>query len=111
MAVSIRLAPERYTTRRMALAALAGVVTCVAGLLWRQNRLGGLPLLDNRGWYTPPPAAALFEALDRLDANAREVYAATGLTTWCFWLQLRPGLSRESTRPCGRGPDPCPQPR
>lgn len=80
MAVSIRLAPERYTTRRMALAALAGVVTCVAGLLWRQNRLGGLPLLDSRGWYTPEAAAALFEALDRLDANARAVYAATGLT-------------------------------
>jgi len=31
-------------------------------------------------WYTPGEAAALFEALDRLDAGARTVYAATGLT-------------------------------
>ncbi len=43
--------------------------------------LGGLELLDGRGWYTPEEAAALFEALDRLDANARAVYLATGLTT------------------------------
>ena len=35
---------------------------------------------DGRGWYTPESAAALFDALDRLDANARLVYAATGLT-------------------------------
>ena len=37
-------------------------------------------LLDSRGWYTPEAAAALFDALDALDANARLVYAATGLT-------------------------------
>lgn len=39
--------------------------------------LGGLELLDVRQWYTPEQAAALFEALDRLDANARAVYAWT----------------------------------
>ena len=33
-----------------------------------------------RGWYTPDEAAALFEALDRLDASARAVYATTALT-------------------------------
>ncbi len=37
-------------------------------------------MLDSRGWYTPGEAAALFDALDRLDANARVVYAATALT-------------------------------
>ena len=52
----------------------------MAGLVWRQDRLGGLDLLDSRGWYTPGEAAALFDDLDRLDANARFVYAATGLT-------------------------------
>ena len=80
MAISIRTALARYATLRVALAALAGVVACVGGLAWRQDRLGGLELLDGRGWYTPAEAAALFEALDRLDANARAVYAATGLT-------------------------------
>ena len=60
----------------MGLAALAGVIACVAGLVWRHHRLGGLELLDARGGYTPE-AAALFDALD---ANARLVYAATGLT-------------------------------
>ena len=80
MAVSIRTAVERHATWRVALAALAGVVACVAGLFWRQDRMGGLSLLDSRTWYTPADAAALFEALDRLDANARAVYAATDLT-------------------------------
>ena len=42
--------------------------------------MGGLELLDSRSWYTPADAAALFEALDRLDASARAVYAVTGLT-------------------------------
>ena len=80
MAFSIRGFVERCATRHVALVALAGAVACVGGLLWRQDRLGGLPLLDSRGWYTPEDAAALFEALDRLDASARAVYAATGLT-------------------------------
>ena len=80
MATSIRAALKRRAARRVAAAALAGVVACVAGLVWRQHRLGGLELLDSRGWYTPGEAAALFDALDRLDANARLVYAATGLT-------------------------------
>ena len=37
-------------------------------------------MLDSRGWYTPEEAAALFDALDRLDASARVVYATTALT-------------------------------
>ena len=37
-------------------------------------------MLDSRGWYTPGEAAALFDALDRLDSSARVVYAATALT-------------------------------
>ncbi len=80
MADSIRTALERWATLRVALAALAGVAACVAGLLWRQDRPDSLPLLDSRTSYTPADAAAPFEALDRLDANARAVYAATGLT-------------------------------
>ena len=71
MAISIRAALERWATRRVAAAALAGVVACVAGLVWRQDRLGGLDLLDSRGWYAPGEAAALFDDFDRLDANAR----------------------------------------
>ena len=71
---------ERFATWRMTVAALIGVVGCVAGLAWRQARLGGLDLLDGRGWYTPGEAAALFDALDRLDAGARVVYATTALT-------------------------------
>ncbi len=39
-----------------------------------------MDLLDSRGWYTPEEAAALFDALDRLDAGARVVYATTALT-------------------------------
>ncbi len=35
--------------------------------------------LYNRTWYTPADAVALFKTLDRLDANVRAVYAATGL--------------------------------
>jgi len=80
MTASIRAALERWATRRVALAALAVAAACIAGLAWRQDRLGGLELLDSRSWYTPGEAAALFEALDRLDAGARTVYAATGLT-------------------------------
>ncbi len=80
MATSIRAVLKRWATQRVAAAALAGAAACVAGLVWRQHRLGGLELLDSRGWYTPGEAAALFDALDRLDANARLVYAATGLT-------------------------------
>ena len=78
--ISMRAALERWATRRVAASALASVVACVAGLVWRQHRLGGLDLLDSRGWYTPGEAAALFDGLDRLDPNARLVYAATGLT-------------------------------
>ena len=80
MTTFMRAVLERCATRRVAAAALAGVVACVAGLVWRQQRLGGLELLDSRGWYTPAEAAALFDELDRLDASARLVYAATGLT-------------------------------
>jgi len=80
MTFSIRTALERCATRRVGVAALAGVAACVAGLVWRGERLGGIDGLDSRGWYTPEEAAALFDALDRLDANARLVYAATGLT-------------------------------
>lgn len=80
MTTFIRVALERYATWRVAAAALAGVVACVAGLVWRQHGLGGLELLDSRGWYTPGEAAALFDDLDRLDATARLVYAVTGLT-------------------------------
>ena len=80
MTAFMRAVLERCATWRVAAAALAGVVACVAGLVWRQERLGGLELLDSRGWYTPAEAAALFDGLDRLDANARLVYAATGLT-------------------------------
>ena len=71
---------QRLTTWKVAVAALAGVVACVVGFVWRQGRLGGLDLLDSRGWYTPEEAAALFDALDSHDANARSVYAATGLS-------------------------------
>ena len=80
MTVSILEALERLATPRVAIAALAGAIACIAGLAWRQDRLGGLELLDSRVWYTPDEAAALFEALDGLDAGARTVYAVTGLT-------------------------------
>ena len=80
MAFSIGAAVERWATRRTVVTALVGVVACVAGLAWRQSRLAGLDLLDARGWYTPEDAAALFDALDQLDASARTVYAATALT-------------------------------
>ena len=76
-AFTLRGALARCATRRVGRAALAGVGVCVAGLVWRHHRLGGLELLDARGGYTPQEAAAL---LDALDANARLVYAATGLT-------------------------------
>ncbi len=80
MAFSIGAAVDRWATRRTAVAALVGVVGCAAGLAWRQARLAGLDLLDGRGWYTPEEAAALFDALDQLDASARAVYATTALT-------------------------------
>ncbi len=80
MTTFIRALLERYATWRVAAATLAGVIACVAGLVWRQQRLGGLELLDSRGWYTPGEAASLFEELDRLDGGGRLVYAATGLT-------------------------------
>ena len=80
MALSIGVTVERCATWRIAVAALAGVLGCVAGLVWRHARLAGLDLLDSRGWYTPGEAAALFDALDRLDASARVVYATTSLT-------------------------------
>jgi len=76
----IGVAVERCATWRVAVAASVGVVGCVGGLAWRQARLAGLDLLDSRGWYTPDEAAALFDALDRLNANARTVYATTALT-------------------------------
>ncbi|MDE0138160.1 MAG: hypothetical protein OXM57_00140 [bacterium] len=80
MVSSISVAVERCATWRIAVAASVGVVGCVGGLAWRQARLAGLDLLDSRGWYTPDEAAALLDALDRLDANARAVYATTALT-------------------------------
>ena len=78
--MSIGVTLQRYATWRTAVAASVGVVGCVAGLVWRNARLAGLELLDSRGWYTPAEAAALFDALDRLDTNARAVYATTALT-------------------------------
>ena len=80
MATSVRVALERWAIRRVAAGALAGVVACVAGLVWRHHRLGGLDLLDSRGWCTPGEAAALLDDLDRLDTSARLVYAGAGLT-------------------------------
>ena len=76
----LRTALERFATWRVVVASLVGFAACSAGLAWRQLRLGGFALLDSRGWYTPEEAAALFDGLDRLDANARAIYAATGLT-------------------------------
>jgi len=70
----------RWATWRLAIAASVGVAGCVTGLIWRQSRLAGLELLDSRGWYTPPEAAALFDALNQLDGSARDVYAITALT-------------------------------
>ena len=80
MSFSPRAALERCATFRVIAAALAVAVACVAGLTWLHGRLGGLATLDARGWYTPEEAAALFDALDRLDDNARTVYATTALT-------------------------------
>ena len=81
MTLSIRATVQRWATSwRTVVAALVGVVGCVGGLAWRDARLGGLDLLDGRGWYTPAEAAALFEALDQLDESASTVYAATALT-------------------------------
>ena len=80
MAGKIRAVLERFATRRAGFAALAVAVACMAGLAWRGSRLGDLELLDGRLWYAPNEAALLFDTLDRLDANARLVYAATALT-------------------------------
>lgn len=80
MALWIARTVERCANWRVAAAALAGIAGCVAGLAWRQARLGGLDLLDGRGWYTPGDAAALFDALDGLNAGARAFYALTALT-------------------------------
>ena len=77
---SIDATVGRCANRRVAVAASVGVAGCVAGLAWRQLRLAGLDLLDGRGWYTPGEAAALFDALDRLDSGARAVYATTAIT-------------------------------
>ncbi len=77
---SLGVAVERCATWRISVAASVGVVGCVGGLAWRQARLAGLDLLDSRGWYTPDEVAALFDALDRLDASARAIYATTALT-------------------------------
>ena len=76
----IRNRLRQLSTRRVALPALLGMLLCFAGLWWRRERLGGLELLDARQWYTPEQAAALFEALDRLDPHARAVYAWTELS-------------------------------
>ncbi len=76
----IRAELERWAKWQVAAVAFVGVTACVAGLVRRHDRLGGLELLDARGWYTPAEAAALFDALDRLDADARLVYAVTELT-------------------------------
>ena len=58
-----------------------------------------MDLLDSRGWYTPADAAALFDALDRLDTGARTVYATTALTIdmvflACYGVLLAVVLSR-----------------
>ena len=75
----MRRASGVVATRSVAAAALAGVVACVTGLVWWQDRMGGLDLLDRRCWYTPGATAALFDDLERLDAKARFVYSPTGL--------------------------------
>ena len=74
-----RIRPElqRLATRRVVVPAVLAALFCVAVFQWRDARLGGLELLDTRQWYTPEQAAALFGALDRLDARARAVYAWT----------------------------------
>ena len=80
MALLVGRMVERCANWPVTVATLVGVVGCVAGLAWRQARLGGLGLLDERGWYTPGEAAALFDAMNQLDASARVVYAITALT-------------------------------
>ena len=73
----IRRGLQRLATRRVIIPTMLVALFCVAGFEWRDVRLGGLELLDTRQWYTPEQAAALFGALDRLDSNARAVYAWT----------------------------------
>ena len=79
MNVHDRIRPrlERLATRPVVIPALLAALLCQAGFEWRDARLDGLELIDVRQWYTPEQAAALFDALDRLDANARAVYAWT----------------------------------
>ena len=76
----IRTELERWASWKMAAVAFVAVAACMVGLFQRHERLGGLELFDSRGWYMPGEATALFDALDRLDANARLVYAVTDLT-------------------------------
>ena len=71
---------QRLATWPVAILAALAAVLCQVGFRWRLDRLGGINLLDTRQWYTPEQAAALFEALDRLDPNARTVYALTELS-------------------------------
>ena len=73
----IRRELQRLATRRVVIPTVLAALLCLAGFEWRDARLGGLELLDTRQWYTPEQAAALFGALDRLDSNARAVYAWT----------------------------------
>ena len=80
MGPSIGTVLARFANWRTGAVAAAAMLGCVAGLAWRQSRMGGLESLDSRGWYTPDEAAALFAALDELDPAARTVYAATELT-------------------------------
>ena len=87
--------------RRVALAALAGVLAYVAGLARRGDRLGGLELLDRRGSYTPAEAAALPSAtvrrLKRRDSHTLPTGPAAGL-----------GVSPKTPLFAGDRPDPGP---
>ncbi len=73
----IRRGLQRLATLCVVIPTVLVVLLCVAGFQWRDTRLGGLELLDTRQWYTSEQAADLFGALDRLDSNARAVYAWT----------------------------------
>lgn len=53
--VPVRAALERWSAPHVALAV---AVACVAGLAWRQDRLGDLQRLASRGWHTSAEAAA-----------------------------------------------------
>ena len=73
----IRPVLQRLATRRVVILTALAALLCLSAFQWRDARLGDLELLDTRQWYTPEQAAALFGALDRLDARARAVYAWT----------------------------------